>query len=379
MLIRKIALLTDGVHPLVMGGMQKHSYFLLRSLLKRGVQVLLVHPGTGSVKEHLDDDMLSGLEEEIVPFPRGFKLPGSYLRDSFKYSLAVHALLADREDLDFIYAQGFSGWAALDQKKKGKFKTPIGVNFHGLEMFQYAEGFKQKLIQRIFRGPVRFNLEHADVAYSLGGKLTDILKEIVSQEKISVIPIALESSWSLEEEKKRSIGQLKFLFIGRYERRKGIEELNVLMKEDSSNEFHLVGPIPATKKVKKKSIVYHGTVMDTQALKSIIDDSQVLMVPSYSEGMPTVILEAMARGLVIIATDVGAVSELVSDENGFLIPPGDEVALREAVRKASELSPQEMKRMSDKSRALFLKNHLWDEVVERTMKDIENRIAKIED
>ena len=42
--------------------------------------------------------------------------------------------------------------------------------------------------------------------------------------------------------------------------------------------------------------------------------SDVLVVPSLSEGMPTVILEAMARGKAVIATDVGAVSDLVSEE-----------------------------------------------------------------
>ena len=45
------------------------------------------------------------------------------------------------------------------------------------------------------------------------------------------------------------------------------------------------------------------------------------MCPSYSEGMPNVIMEAMSRGLAIIATDVGAVSKLVDEENGWLINP----------------------------------------------------------
>ena len=49
--------------------------------------------------------------------------------------------------------------------------------------------------------------------------------------------------------------------------------------------------------------------------------------------MPTVILEAMARGKAIIATDVGAISELVDASNGRLIPPNDVKALANAINK----------------------------------------------
>jgi glycosyltransferase involved in cell wall biosynthesis len=53
-----------------------------------------------------------------------------------------------------------------------------------------------------------------------------------------------------------------------------------------------------------------------------------------SEGMPTVILEAMAAGLPVVATDVGAVREVVEDGvNGFLVPPGDDVAIAAAVER----------------------------------------------
>ena len=50
-----------------------------------------------------------------------------------------------------------------------------------------------------------------------------------------------------------------------------------------------------------------------------MDVCDVLICPSYSEGMPNVILEGMSRGLAIIATDVGATDQLVDDTNGKLI------------------------------------------------------------
>jgi glycosyltransferase involved in cell wall biosynthesis len=74
-------------------------------------------------------------------------------------------------------------------------------------------------------------------------------------------------------------------------------------------------------------VVYHGVVRDRQALKEKIDACDVLLLPSLSEGMPTVILEAMARGLDVIASDVGAVRELVEKP----LPPGDMKAFADAI------------------------------------------------
>ena len=64
----------------------------------------------------------------------------------------------------------------------------------------------------------------------------------------------------------------------------------------------------------------------------IFQASDVLILPSYSEGLPMSILEAMAVGLPIISTPVGGIPEAVEDGvNGFLIQPGDYKALAEKI------------------------------------------------
>ena len=63
----------------------------------------------------------------------------------------------------------------------------------------------------------------------------------------------------------------------------------------------------------------------------LLKKSSVLVLPSYNEGLPMAILEGMACGKAIISTTVGAIPEVVKEENGILIEPGDIKKLSEAL------------------------------------------------
>lgn len=72
-------------------------------------------------------------------------------------------------------------------------------------------------------------------------------------------------------------------------------------------------------------------------LVDLLDEAWCLVLPSRSEGLPRVILEAMARGRAVVASSVGGIPELVEDgATGFLVPPEDPVLLSEALAKILE-------------------------------------------
>ena len=161
------------------------------------------------------------------------------------------------------------------------------------------------------------------------------------------------------------------MFLGRYERRKGIEELHAVLSawQGPEIEFVFIGPIPKEKQLDLPWVQYRGSISDSAALQAELDQGDILVCPSYAEGMPTVILEAMARGLAIIATDVGATRELVDDENGHLIPTLTIEALQSALLAMSALSDQDLDAMKIASLSR-VSNYSWEQVSLDTLQAI---------
>ena len=375
----KIALLTDGIYPYVIGGMQKHSYLLAKYLAKNKIEVDLYH--TNQSKFDISKLELFSVDEKkyitsiVIDFPSLGKMPGHYIRESYEYSVRVFNELRKRPPVDFVYAKGFSAWKLLDEKRKGNKTPPIGVNFHGYEMFQKPASLRSKLEQIfLLRKPTLFNISNADRVFSYGGKISDILLGLgIEKKRILEIPAGIESDW-LSKEVSKSQGPRSFIFAGRYERRKGVEELNKALLRligKHTFEFHFIGAIPENKKIVSDQVIYHGLVTDSERLKSLLVDCDVLVCPSHSEGMPNVILEAMASGLAVIATDVGAVSEMVSGKNGILVKDADPDRLVEAFVQAMKFSDKELVLLKKHSLELVREKFIWDKLIAELIQKID--------
>ena len=385
----KIALVTDGISPYVIGGMQQHSASLGVELVKSGHIVDLFHfvyelDKTPNVKEinNFYFNSNEGFNNVFCCFfPVSFKFPGHYLFNSHKYSKWVFKKISyQKDEYDFIYAKGFSAWETLKKRNKLNLKSKIGIKFHGYEMFQYAPNFKIKLQHFMLRPFVRMINNRADFIFSYGGKITNIINCLgVPKRKIIEIPSAIHSNW-LKEKISPPSSIIKFLFVGRYERRKGIQEINEsilkLSKKYNNLEFHFLGPIPKEKQLKIKNIkiIYYGLIKDILIKKSIYDSCDVLLCPSYSEGMPNVILEGMSRGLAVIATDVGAVRLLVSSDNGILIKNCSEKLIQKAIIKINSMNKDLILDMKYSSVNKIKKSFLWNDVIKKMVVSIQKNI-----
>ncbi|MDC3134248.1 glycosyltransferase family 4 protein [Bacteroidota bacterium] len=375
----KIALLTNGLSPFIVGGMQKHSASIAVELVQAGHNVDLFH------FIHRGQDLLNLKEFNnyyfnsdhgfnnvfCCFFPVSLKFPGHYIWNSIRYSKWIYKeICSQKEDYDFIYSKGFTAWQFLAKRKKNNFKTKVGVNFHGYEMFQFAPNFKFKIQQIFLRFFVKRIIHKTDFVFSYGGKITEIILSLgIDKTKILESPSAISIDWIKNNNIISLNTNLKFLFVGRYERRKGIQEINkaifLLSKELNNCEFHFVGSIPENRKIHsdKLKIIYHGLIIDDIKKKKLYDKCDVLLCPSYSEGMPNVVLEAMARGLIIIATDVGAMNTLVSKDNGILIKVCKSSLIKDAIEKINLTEKKIILKMKYNSVKKIKKNFSWPYVL----------------
>jgi len=375
----KIALLTDGIYPFTVGGMQKHSYYLAKTLAAKKHFIHLYfcadkNPEKNELIKYFSEDELSFIQFHHFYFPSLIKFPGHYIRASYRYSCMLAENFYKNGNVDYIYAQGFCGWELIRQKSKGKKLPPLAVNFHGLEMFQNIPGIKSRLQSVLFRKPVKFNLMNSDIIFSLGGKLTDILRIVTeNKKKISVVPIGLGDDWMNKKysEETRNEYPKKFLFVGRYERRKRVEEINNVLRKlilsplSDKFEFHFIGNIPDSKKIISTAVIYHGIIKDETIIRKVMHNCRVLVCPSSAEGMPTVILEAMASGMAVIATNAGAVADLVNETNGWLLSSVGE--LEQIIKKVIEIPSREISEKGLRGKKLIAEKFNWNTIADQIL------------
>ena len=216
--------------------------------------------------------------------------------------------------------------------------------------------------------------------FSYGGKITDLISNIgVPENRIIEIPAGIESHW-FTEKISPAPEITRFTFLGRYERRKGVEELNealnLLLKNNVKFVFNFIGPFNDSEKVISGHITYHGVISDNSQLKDRLDQTDVLVCPSWSEGMPNVIVEAMSRGCAIIATDVGAVSLMVNPDNGLLIEPGNISQLAEALSHFIKMDRHTLDNMKKNSVSSVRKKFVYEMIIDKFISRIESIINK---
>jgi glycogen synthase len=131
------------------------------------------------------------------------------------------------------------------------------------------------------------------------------------------------------------------LFVGVLERYKAVDVLadawRIAAPRLPEATLHVVGRgtldgVPRRLVAELPEQTRWSEALTTAEVARALDDSSVLVLPSRSEGLGRVIVEAFCRGRGVVASDVGGIPDLVTDgETGVLVPPGDAEALAEAL------------------------------------------------
>jgi glycosyltransferase involved in cell wall biosynthesis len=176
------------------------------------------------------------------------------------------------------------------------------------------------------------------------------------------------------------------LYFGRFSKEKGI--ITLLKAQKLLNGKHkmvLVGAGPFEHDIKE--YIYQNKIINVELpgpiygaeMEIYLEKARVIIVPSeWYENCPYAILQSMAKGKVVIASRIGGLPELISDnETGLLFTAGDANSLASKIEDVFNLTKEEYKKMSIKIVDKTKKNHYWehyiDELIIEYKRMIENK------
>lgn len=181
-----------------------------------------------------------------------------------------------------------------------------------------------------------------------------LIQNGVAGEKIAMNPYGVDLDAFCPVPRPDSSRPLRFVFLGSLGARKGVPLLlqawSSLSTSDaelwlagplSAHHARLIPPLPGLRVMGKKP---------HRELPGLLSQCDVLVLPSYFEGFGLVLLEALAAGMPIIATDATAAPDLITNGvEGYVIPAGNVEALRDALQRFIH-SPGDLAHMSPAAR-----------------------------
>lgn len=252
------------------------------------------------------------------------------------------------------------------------FKRPIVNHIHGADFevfYRNTSAKKKNLIRNIYG--------KCDIVVALSEEWEKKLQEVVESKKIRVIENYSVLNPEAIEERSGKKNTNTILFLGFICDRKGCydvpEIVEKVITEVPDVKFVLAGS-GEIEKVKancsdavKEHIEFPGWVRGSEK-DCLLREADVFFLPSYNEGMPMSILDAMGYGLPIVSTTVGGITKIVHNgENGFVFEPGDKSGMSEAIVKI--LSDEVlMKKMGVSSVSIIEKGYS----IEKHIENLEN-------
>jgi len=203
-------------------------------------------------------------------------------------------------------------------------KVPYVLEIHHVPGFPKAADWKERIYRILTRMFIKHDAAKAVAVRTVNqNQVPGFLKKAgVPAEKIKYI-----SSLYLDLEIFRPLNLQKeydLIFVGRLVENKGIGLfLEAVKKVDAKAVIVGDGPLAQDIKLKiekwKLKINFHGWAKDSMEVSRLINQSRILAMPSYNEGGPRVVLEAMACGVPVLATPVGIVPDIIKDKQSGVI------------------------------------------------------------
>lgn len=344
---------------------------LLEAIHAQGLEIHVLAPDLQDYPDELNQLQQLGYQLHTVPMQR----TGTNPIQDLKTLKAIYQLIRQIQP-DYVLSYTikpviYGTLAAMLAKVPHRFALITGLGY----AFQNAESGKRSIFQKMVHSLYAQALKHAHKVFFQNPddlKLFQSMK-LVSPQKPTVVVNGSGvnvQDFAVLDLPKSEHGQAKasFLLIARLLGDKGVREYaeaaRIIKAKHPTVEFHLVGWIdenPAAIAqveldtwVAEKVVNYWGKLSD---VRPAIAASSVYVLPSYREGTPRTVLEAMAMGRAIITTDApGCRETVIHGQNGYLVPVKSVEELVQAMQTFID-DPQLMVRMGQRSREIALEKY----------------------
>lgn len=214
---------------------------------------------------------------------------------------------------------------------------PVVLHLHGAEFAEYCQSLPPRELRM-----VRRMMERADAVVALGAYWREFVVHDLGIDPARAVILHNCVPGPAKAPVREGKGPCRLLFLGVLNERKGVPVLldalasPLLAKANWHIRFAGNGDIERTKAEAASRGLGGKTEflgwVDEERSRQLLAESDVLVLPSRNEGLPMAILEAMANGLPVVSTPVGAIADaVIHGETGLLTNPGDDAALARAL------------------------------------------------
>lgn len=188
----------------------------------------------------------------------------------------------------------------------------------------------------------------AEIA-ALSPKLIEQCRDKLPQARtLSVLPIMADEAANGRRPRVPPSNRITFGFAARMEELKGpsvlMEAFAIAYRKREELALNIAGDGSQRQKIAARAKAldvasryrYHGVYTHPEDCRAFMESLDVFVMPSLSEGTPNSIVEAMACGKPVIASEIGGIPDMIGSKAGILVPPGDISALADAMIKLAE-------------------------------------------
>lgn len=242
------------------------------------------------------------------------------------------------------------------------FDVPVLLHLHGSETVKFFERLPSPL-----QAMVRLVLRQAHQVVVLSPTWRDFIESFAPGARVTVlgnyvqVPVKMRAA-TIADSGSVPAGNLRILFLGAVGRRKGIYQLieaiaqardglqvPLLLQVGGDGEIAECRALAEQLKVADR-IQFLGWVGPAER-DALLKEADIFVLPSFNEGLPMSLLEAMAAGVPVVTTRVGGIPDLVEHGcNGLLVDAGDVGALARAIVQLGS-SPRERRAMAERAYA----------------------------